>query len=278
MRPGQEGEDQDQLETALFLEALYRRYGADLRDFARAALKDKLDALVSRRGLDSISALQGLVLREAGVASEVLRALHGEASDFLTSAPCFMAMRCAVLPLLRSSPWPAIWLADCAGAELVLRLAALLVEEDLQRRTRLFVTSANEEVLADLLARPIGAPTMDGWDARHFLSGGKTSLRALCEAGADGWTMRAAVREHIVWGQHDLVSDGSFNEFQLVLCQRHAAQYNATLQRRVVDLFGQSLCPFGILQIELGADRGGAALARQFTTVLGEQGLYRRVA
>jgi chemotaxis protein methyltransferase CheR len=80
----------------------------------------------------------------------------------------------------------------------------------------------------------------------------------------------------MVWSQYDLASDASFQEFELVVCQRPLGEFDLALQRRALELFGKSLCNFGILQIEGPSMSLSADLARNFTSILPDQGIYRR--
>jgi|CXWL01.1.fsa_nt_gi chemotaxis protein methyltransferase CheR len=231
-----------QLETSLFVEGVYRRYGVDFRGFEAAAFGRRLGALLASSGTATISALQGRVLHDVDFARDAMRHLSASASDFFTSEQCFTVMRCAALPVLRSASWPLIWVAECGDARLLKRLTAMLGEEGLLGKTQVFVTNANDDLLAEVAAQA-------GCEAHH----------------------------NIVFGQYDLASDASFNEFHLVLCQRPLKDFDVALQRRALGLFSESLCNFGILQVEPPSDVLGNEFGKAFGCLLGEQGLYRRL-
>ena len=266
-----------QLETILFAEGLYRRYGVDFRGFEAAQFERKLDAFRAQSGMDTISAVQGRVLHDLAFARQAMRYLSHGASPFFTSAQCFMAMRCAALPLLRSASWPVVWVAECGDPGLVLQLAVMLEEEGLLGKTQLFVTSANDELLGEVEAIAVPADSMPERDQRHLKGGGRASLLDYCVREGELYKLRPELRQNIVWGQYDLASDGSFNEFHLIVCQRPLKEFGLALQRRALGLFSQSLCNFGILQVEPPSDVLGTEFAKDFTCLLGEQGVYRRL-
>ncbi|QYF91734.1 hypothetical protein KY495_13090 [Massilia sp. PAMC28688] len=269
--------DVTQLETKLLIEAVYRRYGLDFRGFERAGLEHKLAALQQDAQLENISALQGKVLHDAAFARSAMRTLSASASAFFTSPQCFMAMRCAALPLLRSASWPVIWVAECGDPALVISLAVMLQEEGLLGKTQLFVTSANDDLLAQVSALSFDAATLAARDEDHYRSGGTGSLAAYCELEDGVYRLREDMRHNIVWGQYDLASDASFNEFHLVVCQRPLREFDHVLQRRALGLFSESLCNFGILQVEPPSDILSSEFSKSFTSVLSEQGVYRRL-
>ncbi len=269
--------DVGQLETKLLAEAVYRRYGLDFRGFERTGLERKLGALQQGAGLDNISALQGKVLHDEVFARSAMRTLSASASDFFTSPQCFMALRCAALPLLRSASWPVIWVAECGDPSLVIALAVMLEEEGLLGKTQLFVTSANDSLLAEVSALTFDAATLAVRNEGHFRSGGRGSLADYCELADGVYRLRENMRHNIVWGQYDLASDASFNEFHMVVCQRPLREFDHVLQRRALSLFSESLCNFGILQVEPPSDILSSEFAKAFTSVLSEQGVYRRL-
>jgi chemotaxis protein methyltransferase CheR len=53
----------------------------------------------------------------------------------------------------------------------------------------------------------------------------------------------------MIFATHNLVSDRSFNEFQLILCRNVMIYFDKDLQEQVLQLFDQSLEPLGFLAL-----------------------------
>ena len=88
--------------------------------------------------------------------------------------------------------------------------------------------------------------------------------------------LEPSLRRNIVFAQHNLVSDRSFNEFNVVFCRNVLIYFNRSLQGRVHRLFYQSLVRFGFLA--LGAKETVQFSAHQSAYEdLGER-IYRKVA
>ncbi|MES2900016.1 MAG: hypothetical protein V4723_09820 [Pseudomonadota bacterium] len=265
-----------EIETDLLVECLYRRFGVDFRGFERGALGRRLAALCQNEGVDSISALQGRILREPDLARRAMAFASESPSDFLTSSIPFTAMRCAALPVLRSASWPGIWIAECGDPALVIQLAAMLEEEGLLDKSQLFVTNANEDVLMQVSQLWLDESDLAAADDRHRKAGGTQALASYCEAHEGGMRLKPEHGRNIVWAQHDLASDASFMEFHLIACQRPLRDLGPALQLRALGVFSESLCNFGILQIEPPASIAPSELVRNFVCLLPEQGIYRR--
>src|SRR4030067_294465 len=54
----------EDIEVPLLVEAIYRRWGYDFRDYAPASLKRRIRRIVEAEGVPSVSALQERVLRD----------------------------------------------------------------------------------------------------------------------------------------------------------------------------------------------------------------------
>ena len=53
----------------------------------------------------------------------------------------------------------------------------------------------------------------------------------------------------MVFSTHNLVSDSSFNEFQLIICRNVLIYFNQDLQDKVLQLFDKSLDNLGFLAL-----------------------------
>jgi chemotaxis protein methyltransferase CheR len=272
---GHDGVAEADLETVLFLAALDARFGADFRGFKPAGVGRKLEDLVRRLGLSSISALQGEVLRNQSLGVEVIRVLSETAASSVGTPDYLMALRCAMVPVLRSAPWPAIWVADCSDAGLVILLLALLEEEGLAGRTQVFVTSASEpgSAMTDIA---ISGEQMDELEEQHRFSGGRMPLRSYFVQQDDGFALSPRLRAGVTCHAHDLSSDASFREFEAIVCARAWDEYGDALQQRALGVFGDSLCAFGLLQADF-SNSGRCAPGEAFAPVLPAQGVFRRL-
>ena len=82
-----------------------------------------------------------------------------------------------------------------------------------------------------------------------------------------------------MFAQHNLVSDRSFNEFNVIVCRNVMIYFDRSLQDRVHELFYESLAPFGVLalghkeSIRFTAPRGLAT--RSSTRASGSTGRSR---
>jgi chemotaxis protein methyltransferase CheR len=151
------------------------------------------------------------------------------------------------VPLLRTYPFTRIWVAGCSTGEEVYSLAILLQEEGVYERTRIYATDINESVLDRARSGVFPLDKMREYTQNYIKAGGTHAFSEYYLAKYDGAQFQRPLTENVVFAQHNLVSDRSFNEFNVVVCRNVMIYFDRTLQNRVHELFYESLASFGVL-------------------------------
>lgn len=66
-------------------------------------------------------------------------------------------------------------------------------------------------------------------------------------AAYDGARFTPSLADNVVFALHNLAADRAFNEFQVVVCRNVMIYFDTPLQKRVHELFYESLVRLGIL-------------------------------
>ena len=90
---------------------------------------------------------------------------------------------------------------------------------------------------------------MKRYTENYLLAGGSESFSSYYVADADRARFDRSLAEGVVFAQHNLVTDGSFNEFHLIVCRNVMIYFGFDLQEAVLRLFGDSMAHFGILAL-----------------------------
>ena len=236
-----------ELEIDLLLEAIYRRYGFDFREYARSSLRRRVRAALVTEHVPTVTALLDRTLHDQACLERLLLGLSVNVSAMFRDPRFFLAFRKHAIPLLRTYPFIRIWQAGCSMGEEVYSLAILLQEEGLYDRCRLYATDMNDVVLRKAREGIYPLEPMQKYTANYIASGGTRTFAEYYTAGYDHVIMRPSLRDQVVFSQHNLVSDGVFNEFNVILCRNVMIYFTRPLQERVHDLFSRSLATFGLL-------------------------------
>src|SRR6185503_6626639 len=112
-------------------------------------------------------------------------------------------------------------------------MAILLHEEGLYPRCRIYATDLNAEVLARAKAGIFPLAPVQEYTGNYRKAGGMGSFSDYYTARYGNVIFQRSLGENIVFAQHNLVTDGSFNEFQVILCRNVLIYFNDVLSQRV---------------------------------------------
>jgi chemotaxis protein methyltransferase CheR len=82
----------------------------------------------------------------------------------------------------------------------------------------------------------------------------------------------------LVFSEHNLATDGSFNEFQVILCRNVMIYFNKELQARVHNLLYDSLSMFGVFGLGNKESLKFTPRAEYYEHINEKDKLYRKVA
>lgn len=268
----------EELELELLLEALFQCHGYDFRGYEREAVRRKIRALRAQLDLATISELQSQMLHDADTYDALLRALYVTPALMFDNAEEVSLLRTSLGVSLHGAALPRVWLADCAGAQQAWTLAILLEQEQLGARTEIYATVASDAMLAEAQEASLPMARLTELQGYYVRSGGVGKLLDYFEVNPGGTraVLAPRLRNRITWAQYNLVTDASFNEFHMILGQRALPDFGPALRRRVLQLFDDSLAPFGMLALDREFDQHDA-IARHYRAVLPHQPWYKRI-
>jgi chemotaxis protein methyltransferase CheR len=239
--------DLERIEIELLLEGIFRHYGFDFRAYAYASIRRRLWKRIEEEGLSSVSALQERVLHEPALMEKLLLDLSINVTAMFRDPSFYVTFREHVVPLLRTYPFIRIWHAGCSTGEEVYSMAMLLREEGLYDRSRIYATDINEIVLQRAKAGIFPLERMQEYTENYMRAGGKRSFSEYYTAKYGGALFDQSLTKNVVFSQHNLVTDRSFSEFNVILCRNVLIYFDKTLQSKVHSLFYDSLAMFGVL-------------------------------
>ncbi|MBW7847181.1 MAG: protein-glutamate O-methyltransferase CheR [Bacteroidales bacterium] len=264
------------VETELLLEAIFRVYGYDFRNYNRAHIKRRIVQRQNQMGLDSISAFQHLLLRDKEVMKQVLKDLSINVTEMFRDPPFYESMRKEVVPVLKTYPYIKTWHAGCSTGEEVYSFAILLKEEGLDKRTQIYATDFNPAALEVARKGIYPISRMKEYTANYQKSGGTQSFSDYFIAKYDAAILDQSLRHNIVFAEHNLVTDSVFAEVNLIICRNVLIYFDKQLQNKVLQMFSESLTKNGYLGLGSKESLMFSAVKDEFEVVDAEQKIYRK--
>jgi chemotaxis protein methyltransferase CheR len=275
--PARYSPDLEQIEIELLLEGIYRQYGFDFRAYAYASVRRRLWKRIEAEGLGTVSALQERVLHEPEMMEKLLLDLSINVTAMFRDPDFYVAFRRHVVPILRTYPFIRLWHAGCATGEEVYSMAILLTEEGLYERSRIYATDINEVVLKKAKEGIFPLDRMQEYTENYIAAGGTRGFSDYYVAKYDGALFSPALTNNVVFSQHNLVTDHSFSEFNVILCRNVLIYFDKSLQARVLKLFYESLPMFGILALGSKESLRFSPQEDGYEQLSGPQKIYRKV-
>jgi chemotaxis protein methyltransferase CheR len=183
-----------------------------------------------------------------------------------------------VVPLLRTYPFVRIWVAGCATGEEVYSLAILLREEGIAEKVRIYATDVSDEVLDRAQEGLIPLDKMRGYSSNYLEGGGFEGLSSYYEVEGRWARLDPSLRDGVVFARHNLATDGTFNEFHVILCRNVLIYFDRELQQRVHRLFDDSLVPLGVLGLGARESLATTLLAERYDALDADARLYRKTS
>lgn len=222
-------------------------YGYDFTQYAEASLKRRSLYFMNSRGIKTVPELSSLLLQDEIVFEEFVRNLSVTVTEMFRDPTFYACLRDKVIKRLATYPFIKIWVAGCATGEEVYSIAILLKEEGLLNRSLIYATDINQHSLRLAKEGIFPMDLMKNYTANYLKSGGQKDFSEYYVAQYNAALFDKSLRNNMVFAPHNLASDQSFNEFHLILCRNVLIYFNQELQNKVLNLFYDSLCTFGIL-------------------------------
>jgi chemotaxis protein methyltransferase CheR len=270
---GAEGAGQVELEQ--LLEAVFQRYHYDFRHYAPAHVRRRVAHTQASLGCPSIAGLLDRVLREPATFATLLEHLTIQVTDLFRDPRHFRAIREGVVPHLATYPTIRVWVAGCATGEEAYSIAIVLSEAGLLERSLIYATDIHRESLRKGERGVYALERVRGFSENYFRSGGRASLSDYYTAAYSHVAFDPALRKHILFSDHCLVTDAVFAEVQLVSCRNVLIYFGRELQDRAIGLLRQSLCPRGFLALGASETLTFSQHGTAFDCFAAEDRIYR---
>lgn len=237
----------EDLEIELLLEAVLRCYGYDFRDYEPGAVRRRIREGMLAGRVSTISRFQEKVLHEPAFLERFLRGFSSSSLSMFSDPGFYNSFRAKVVPQLKTYPFVRIWHVGCSTGEEVYSMAILLEEEGIYQRTRIYATDLSEEAVRQARTGAIPLRALDEYADNYLKAGGKRSFSDYFKKKGKRLLVEQSLKKNIVFSEHNLATDGSFNEFQVIVCRDVLSDFNLRLRQRVDTLIYESLSRFGFL-------------------------------
>lgn len=236
-------------EIEYLIKDVYDLYGYDFSEYSKASFKRRVNRICLIDRFTSFAELRYTLINEPEYLKRFIEEITVNVTEMFRDPYFFKALREKILPQLGTYPLIRVWVAGCSTGEEAYSMAILLKEANLYHKCLLYGTDLNPSVLESARAGVFPLQQMKLYSENYMLSGGKRDFSDYYTANYDSVVFDKSLKEKLILSTHNLVSDSSFNSFQLIICRNVLIYFDRGLQERVFRLFDNSLENLGFLAL-----------------------------
>lgn len=263
-------------EVERLLMDLFEVHGYDFTDYSRASLNRRITRLMGLGKIPSFAELRYLVRNDPEYLKKFVEQITVNVTEMFRDPEFYQAIRTQVIPVLATYPLIRIWHAGSSTGEEVFSVAILLKEAGLLHKSLLYATDINPGVLESARKGIIRLGHMKQYSENYIRSGGKEDFSSYYTASYDRAKIQESLLSKIIFATHNLVSDRSFNEFQLILCRNTLIYFDKDLQEKVFRLFDDSLENLGFIGLGAKETLRFSSIASRYKQI-GREKLWRKI-
>ncbi len=236
-------------QVEVLLSDLLEQYGYDFTGYSRASLKRRILRLYSLDKALSFAEFRYRISNDSVYFKRFVEQITVNVTEMFRDPLFFKTLRNTVLPKLGTYPFIRIWIAGCSTGEEAFSISIILKELKLLHKSLIYATDLNPEVLERAAQSMFALSQMKQYSENYILSGGTQDFSSYYSANYSLAKFDEGLKSKIIFSTHNLVSDHSFNEFQLILCRNVLIYFDRDLQHKVLQLFDDSLENLGYLAL-----------------------------
>ena len=251
-------------------------HGFDFSGYTKASLKRRITRIMQLKKL-SFYDLKHILVNDPHFFQEFLEEITVNVTEMFRDPTFYKALDAQVVPYLSTYQHSKIWCAGCSTGEEVYSLAIMLREAGLSKKSFIYGTDINTEVLKEARKGIYSLRNIKSYAENYSFTGLKGSITDHFTILYDAATIHNELKQNTLFSVHNLVSDNVFNEFQLISCRNVFIYFETELQEQILELFYKSLCPLGYLCLGSKETIRSEAFKKKFKVVNQKENIYQKI-
>jgi len=251
-------------------------HGFDFSNYSSASLKRRVTRIMQLQKL-SLFDLRTLLTNDNDYFETFLIEVTVNVTEMFRDPLFYKSVSEHIIPYLRSYQRLKIWNAGCSTGEELYSFAILFSEEGLYDRSFFYGTDINSDVLEFAKNGIYDLQKMKQYSENYQKTGALHTLSEYYTARYDAASINHSLKKNVLFSAHNLASDGVFNEFQLISCRNVLIYFNTELQKKVIELFYNSLANFGFLCLGSKETLRSEEIGR-FKVIDKKNNIYQKIA
>ena len=264
------------VELKSLIHLIKKVHSFDFSNYTKASFKRRISRVMDLEKLSYFD-LKNQLVNNASYFDHFLAEVTVNTTEMFRDPLFFKAVNETIIPYLKSYQHIKVWSAGCSTGEELYSLAILFLAENIYNRSFFYGTDVNQDVLNLAKEGIYDLQKMKLYSENYIQLGTNISLANYYTANYDAAALNRVLKQNILLSVHNLVSDGAFNEFQLITCRNVLIYFDLELQSKVISLFYNSLANFGFLCLGSKESIRNNELAKKFKIIDKKNNIYQKI-
>jgi chemotaxis protein methyltransferase CheR len=258
------------------IDLVKRVHGFDFSGYTKASLKRRVIRIMQLKKLEFYD-LKHILVNDQHFFQDFLEEITVNVTEMFRDPSFYKALNSQVIPYLSTYQHAKVWCAGCSTGEEVYSLAILLRDAGLSKKSFIYGTDINTEVLKEARKGIYSLRNIKSYAENYQFTGLKGSITDSFTILYDAASIHNELKQNTLFSVHNLVSDDVFNEFQLISCRNVFIYFETELQERILELFYKSLCPLGYLCLGSKETIRSDVFKKKFKVINQKENIYQKI-
>nr|WP_158996531.1 protein-glutamate O-methyltransferase CheR [Mucilaginibacter sp. L196] len=258
------------------IDLIKKFHGFDFSCYSKASLKRRVIRIMQNKK-QTFYDLKHTLVNNQHFFQEFLDEITVNVTEMFRDPSFYKAINNQVIPYLSTYQHIKIWSAGCSSGEEVYSLAILMNETGLSKKSFIYGTDINTEMLKEARKGIYSLKKIKSYAENYQYSGLKGSLTDHFTIMYDAATVHSELKHNTLFSVHNLVSDAIFNEFQLISCRNVFIYFESELQEKILELFYNSLAPLGFLCMGSKETIRSDKFKKKFKVINSKENIYQKI-
>lgn len=264
----------DDLESIIYL--LKNVTEIDLSGYSKSSLKRRIERFLQVEKMDVVD-LKNAIVNVKDFHNYFIQELVVNVTEMFRDPQFYVSLKKNVIPYLKTYPQIRIWSAGSSTGEEAYSTTILLNEMGILDRSFIYGTDISPRALEIARKGVYSLNKIKSYTENYLQTKPFTDFSSHYTAMYDAAIINKEYRSKVLFSTHNLVSDGAFNEFQLIMCRNVMIYFDKDLQERVLNLFYESLSLFGFLCLGSKESLYAHDIKRNFKVIDKQYNIYQKI-
>ena len=248
----------------------------DLSGYSKSSLKRRVERFLQVEKMDIVD-LKNAIVNVKDFHNYFIQELVVNVTEMFRDPQFYVSLKKNVIPYLKTYPQIRIWSAGCATGEEAYSTTILLNETNIIDRSFIYGTDISAKALEIARKGVYSLNKIKSYTENYLQTKPTTEFSNHYTAMYDAAIINKEYRSKVLFSTHNLVTDHAFNEFQLIMCRNVMIYFDKELQKRVLNLFYESLSLFGFLCLGSKESLYAHEIKNNFKVIDKQYNIYQKI-